>query len=325
MIFSPILKINGSNEEKIILSEMTEQECMDFITSKCITIPPDCAKRADIGELVKYIIAEVEKNPNADVSFSYTKLNEFAHEIKKAVNDYYGKTTKNGISLFSEYQLRDSTLVTPWDRSCIGYNCYGYAIMTYSYKDPGFYSGQQYNVSLSIYQVALLVKDDLEALGYGCVKITTQRPDSSSMFGGQKAICVRNGTWAYHFMKLEDDIWYHKPATSAILSYNYLPSLSRIWTDEMVTEDGPQPKCYDYTGTIYYIIYCGEHNYIDTFTGNHYHLGLKHYYQYAETCQYCGKQTYTYWISVNCSGPPCELPMQNFSDIETTENIEYCS
>lgn len=319
LMFSMAYTHSDSNDSGIVLSEMSEQECLGFIISKGIVIPQYYAERADIGAFVKYLITEVEKNPNADVSYSYTKLNEFTDEIKKAVNNYYGKTANDSKALLYEYELQDSILATPWDSSCYGYNCYGYATMTYVYEDPGFYSNQQYDVSLGIYQVALLVRDDLEALGYDCVKITAQRPSSSTMFSIQKAVCVRNGTWAYHFMKFDNDIWYHKPATSAILRYNYLPAVSLIWTDEKVTKYGAEPGWIEYTGTIYYIIYCGEHNFIDTFTGSHNHSGTKHYYQYAKTCQYC-EQTYTYWVSVDCSGPPCELPMLKISDIEMVED-----
>lgn len=45
----------------------------------------------------------------------------------------------------------------------------------------------------------------------------------------------------------------------------------------------------------------------DGYTGNNYHSGSKHYYEYADICTGCGDQkaNTTTWSVINCSGPPC--------------------
>ena len=62
------------------------------------------------------------------------------------------------------------------------------------------------------------------------------------------------------------------------------------------------------TGEIRYRLY-RYHDYENKFTGNEYHSGVRHYFQYADICEICDKQINPTWKAIICSGPPCSLPM----------------
>lgn len=49
------------------------------------------------------------------------------------------------------------------------------------------------------------------------------------------------------------------------------------------------------------------HDYENEYTGNEYHSGGRHYFEYADVCKICNKQINTTWTSVICSGPPCAI------------------
>lgn len=53
---------------------------------------------------------------------------------------------------------------------------------------------------------------------------------------------------------------------------------------------------------------CGAfryHNYESIYTGNHYHQGKMHYFEYASSCAVCGVSDVVIWEKVICNGPPC--------------------
>ena len=59
-----------------------------------------------------------------------------------------------------------------------------------------------------------------------------------------------------------------------------------------------------------YCTSCGRHDHnlgLADRTGNHYHEGLLHYFEYSRVCQDCGAYVY-HWESEVCSGPPCMVP-----------------
>lgn len=91
VVFSGCAKIPSSYEEdKVILSEMSEKECLRFIASKGVVIHEEFRDKPELGSFVKELIALIEKYPEYPASYSYTVLHNFAQQIKKAVNDYYG-------------------------------------------------------------------------------------------------------------------------------------------------------------------------------------------------------------------------------------------
>ncbi|MCH5163508.1 MAG: leucine-rich repeat domain-containing protein [Clostridiales bacterium] len=250
-----------------LLSEMTEDECIEFIVEKGVEIPDEFKNSPALGSLVKEIIQIVEEDPNADFNFiSYYPTVNFAANIKNAVNEYYAinqSSEVNSNSALSAYTLRDSTLYRKWEDDFKNYNCYTYAIgyreYDYNldrYRKPGQMSGGVYKQTLPIEQMAQLVKDDLEAIGGIVVEVSSVRP--IYIEPNQNLICIRKGDSSYHFMKYHRDgnFWTHKPGPSAILKYNGQPSNDEVWINESINEDGVAFKdSVTFTSTIYYITY----------------------------------------------------------------------
>jgi hypothetical protein len=71
------------------LSELSEDECLAFIASHGIAIP-DALNTNSVGSLAKEIIIFSEKYPQSPAGYSYTVTMDFAENIRKAVNEYYG-------------------------------------------------------------------------------------------------------------------------------------------------------------------------------------------------------------------------------------------
>ena len=61
------------------------------------------------------------------------------------------------------------------------------------------------------------------------------------------------------------------------------------------------------TGTILFALF-RYHDYVYSYTGNEYHSGSFHHYQYADVCQVCKKTTNVTWVEKPCTGPVCSLP-----------------
>lgn len=228
----------------------------------------------------------------------------------------------------SSYTLQYSTLVS-WDYEIMkGYNCYAYVLGRIAFPKPGKFStgtNETYDGSATVWQVAELVKEDLYALGYECVVIQSERPESTNY--GQTAIALRMETTYtdppandFHFAVLKNDGWYHKPGGTAILKFNEAPSNDVTWTNERYDNDGYHEPYVIYDSEIVYILFSETHGYVEGYTGNNYHSGSSHYYEmHYGNCRNCGeKHDETKWISTSCFGPPCLLP---FSDPDTP--VEY--
>ena len=71
-----------------------------------------------------------------------------------------------------------------------------------------------------------------------------------------------------------------------------------------------------YIGQYSYAIF-RYHDYVNQHTGNQYHSGGRHYFEYADICEVCYKQKNTTWTSIVCNGPPCAVIMK----IEDEEDI----
>ena len=139
-----------------------------------------------------------------------------------------------------------------------------------------------------------------------CVAITTTAPTSLS--SGQSCICVRKAIDDYHFMKLISGSWYHKPGNTHILKYKYTPTASREWTNECSFEGVSYEGYTTYDSAIYFLIYSQNHGSTTyTKTGNDYHAGAKHFYEYGQKCDSCGVFVSTTWTIRACSGPPCSI------------------
>ncbi len=248
--------------EQVYLSQMSDDECIAFVNANDINIPNDFANSPELGKIIREIILTVENDFNCEFAYSYYVTYNFATEIKEAVVGYYQETdtpqrqTKS--DTYANYVLEDSIL---WSNTgYLDYNCYAYAInrnektSVFGQYQLGYFSNTSVNINLSIEDMANVVKKDLETIGFGNISITTYIP---SLGENERLICIRKGSRDYHFMKYdkEENAWFHKPGTSAILKYKYTPEFALIWTNEGVNENGVVNPTTTYDSTIYFIKY----------------------------------------------------------------------
>ena len=282
---------------------MSEKECIEFIKQYNIQIPNDYSEET-WAPFVKEVIGIVELNPDYEFAFNYAATLMFANEIKDAVNDYYGIVTNHNAVQFSReyttlantYVLQDSSAVGSWMQLYSNYNCYVYSIETpaFIWVNPGYWSGQTFSISQGIMDIVDLAMDDLAALGHERI-YSNSTMETTNLCTNEKIICVRRGTYDYHFMKLDDGVWYHKPGSSAILRYKYAPSVMRTWSNEALMSYGPTAPTTYYDSVIIYISYDG-HNWGYTYNGNGVH---------TKTCSICGDAftgNCTYTTSSNGNG-----------------------
>ena len=117
-----------------VLSEMTEEESVDFIAENGIEIPNDYVNDSGLGNFVLNIIQAVEANPDISFTFSYNVTLDFAESIKTLVNDYYGVTQVPLFTSFAAYILQDNWVMDgngnwvssggAYDPNWENYNCY---------------------------------------------------------------------------------------------------------------------------------------------------------------------------------------------------------
>ncbi len=307
-----------SPDGNVILSTLSKDEKLCYLERQGVNVPDDYV------DFVISIIPRIEEDPDYPCLVSNPVLCDLTEDVKNAVNDYYGRADSTPSRAANSYVLQDSTVYGSWDESYINYNCYAYALgRTDSFYWPGklstvpsWYDFDRYE---SVYVLACHVKADLQSatLSNQCVVLTDVKPTSLS--DGQSCICIRTGDGDFHFMKLSGSSWYHKPGMSNPLKYNYEPSTTRPWTNEGVFRGVAHEPDTIYDGDIYYLIYSTNHGtstYRDT--GDNYHSGSRHYYQYGYQCDTCGEFTNTIWRSRVCSGPPCPVVM-GFTSICQTE------
>lgn len=283
----------SQTEETTNLSDMSEAECLAFLENAGVEMPGADNKLMDWGAFAKSVITVVEANPNYRFVFGYTVAQKFADDICNAVRTYYGWSDQIAYQLSrTTYALTDSTVLGEWNNQYKFYNCYGYAIDEYEYVDPGYFSGNDLEDidSLEPSNLARLVKLDLKSLGWDCV-VTSDTIPSSSVFNSSKnVICVRAGggiypgtlttVFDYHFMCYNNGSWYHKPGGTIPLRYNSTPSNDVYWTNECVTEDGPQAGWITYASEIYFITYTGSHSSYHSYS----YIGSG---KHQKTCGFC--------------------------------------
>ena len=322
MISLCLLPVSASAEEKenpVKLSKLGEEERAEFLSSMNIVVPEELK---DVDLLT--MISKLEENPDAPCVINYTKGAELFEDVRAAVKKYYGIQDNAVVKSAGTRNALQYSTVYSWNTSMQYYNCYAYALGRSTICNPGDFSNQQYNHNDSIFNVAVVVKDDLNGdLGYDCVKMQNSRPTTSS--GWANAIAVRKDTTAdvgfndYHFAKLSSSSWLHKPSVTAVLKFNSAPTNSVAWTNEAYDGSMYYSPSVWYESNIIYLLYKRNHgNTTYDWTGNHYHSGSYHYYEYTYTCQDCGDVTETVLVKEACSGPPCAIYMK-ISDSSETE------
>ena len=298
-------------EPTVLLSSLSREAQLSFLKEKGIDVPNYAE------DYIIKLICHIEKDPTYPVAINNPVVFKIGEKVREAVNEYYGKATiteQTKTPKALTYTLQDSTVYGSWNNAFLNYNCYAYALIrTDDFYWPGAFSTvpdeDDFDITRSIYNMACDVRSDLKSsqLNKKCVKITTTRPSSAS--NGQTCICIRKGTEDFHFMRLISSYWYHKPGNTHILKYNYLPSTGREWTNECSFFGTAYEGDTTYDSAIYYILYKANHGTtVTTYTGNNYHSGNYHYYQYGEKCPDCGEYLSYSWVKLPCSGPPCPTP-----------------
>lgn len=250
------------------IAATSEKDLEQVLKDNGINVPEEIKSVSGWEEIVEKFVNE--SSPNAYRSFSYNKTYEFFEELSQK-----NSLLAEPLNYYSTYQLQDSLVQNQsgdwvsndgyfkqvWEN----YNCYAYSINRV--EQPNFYSsfrqyqpgdfvknGQEYYMGMSVYNLANIIKPDLEAMGMSNVNIFDYIP---SLEDNQELICVRVGSQDYHFMRYDKqtDAWYHKPGSTAVLKYKYIPSNDRIWTNEYSWYGSENSGTIEYDSDIKFIRY----------------------------------------------------------------------
>ena len=310
----PTLAANAIENEiskRVTLSSLTEEECWAYLADKGVTVPLELDE-IDIVQLISIY----ERIPNIVFDFDNAILLDFCEDVRAVVHEYY--ETSIIMRAITDYTLQYSTLYQTVEKAG-QFNCYAYALGLTTHCEPGQFSNGTYNPTGEIDDLATIVVNDIksqnlaDALGnvdsYKCVVQQTNRPSTEGIW--DNVIAVRKDTDYfyeeendYHFAQLDSAGWLHKPSNSQILKFNDLPSNNVVWTNERYTRYAHDWDI-SYDSDIIYILYKTDHDeYVRT--GQHYHSGNYHYFEYNFDCSDCGVEG-TIWIRYECDGPPCSL------------------
>ena len=125
------LQTVGEQTQEAALSEMSEEQCLDFIVEKGVAIPQEYANLPDLGGYVKWVIETVEANPQYEFAYSYSVLHDFTEDIRNTVTSELSQTTAQGdapAAAATAYTLQDSTQYGAWSDNFSKYNCYIYML-----------------------------------------------------------------------------------------------------------------------------------------------------------------------------------------------------
>ena len=95
LISSCFINVKGDDR---ILSEMTEDECLEFIIDSGVTIPQSYSNSPVLKQFVKNTIICVENNLDTHFAYNYIDTLELAEAIKDVVNEYYGSIVLNALN-----------------------------------------------------------------------------------------------------------------------------------------------------------------------------------------------------------------------------------
>ena len=303
-----------SVDEKPLLSEMSENECLEFVKDNGVVLPDLRETESDWGSFVKRIITLVESDPDIVFGINYTVTANLAEEIRSVVNEYYGVSEQDLTEPYAIAWLEHSEVYGTWNDEYKKYNCYAYVLGKTTIFNPGAFVYIQENpediyasryvfnfYTYDLGQIASIVCDDLVALGKSRITTETNQIDTSNLCTHEEIICLRIGTDDYHFMKYTSDGWLHKPSTTQVLRYKYTPTVSRIWTNECVKNGTYYSPTLTYTSDIIFISYDGhDWDYAKNYNGTH-----------TKSCDICSDVfvedcdlKYTY-ASLNCHKSVC--------------------
>lgn len=249
-------------EENKKLSDMTEEECVEFLESQGTEIPKEYVDYIKLGSTIKEMIAYIEEHPEAEHIYNYTAKDELYTNVRKTVLKYYNKNIESN-SFISAYNtasvttLKYSKALYSWNEHFRNYNCYGFAIDKTEIINPGYKLGVVYGANtislMTIERMANLAASDLSSLGYTNVTYGRTRPSYQS---GYKVIAIRKSSDDFHFMaEVSPNVWRHKPGLTVVLQYNYSSPESGKWINEGIGRYGVQEGNLEYSSDIMYIKY----------------------------------------------------------------------
>lgn len=319
----PSASVKAIGEEKQVLSSLDNESCYEMLTANGFVFPEELcqSKKEEIvlnGGLRK-AVSYLEEDLNYGSTVSHPIRYAIYESLREAVINYYGYDTNTvqNVARSMLYTLQDSDVAVSWNSNMKNYNCYAYALgRTDAFYEPGEFVEEGYDDDDGVSVLADLTKQDLQVLGYNCVKTQSYRPTSYGSWSNIMALRREtenefNNLFDFHFAKLSasDLTWLHKPGSTGILRFKNAPSNSVEWSNESYNGvEMVAPNTW-YDSNIVYILYKTNHGGTTrVWTGEHYHSGTQHYYLYANVCSDCGDYKMTYWVSEDCSGPPCSVP-----------------
>ena len=309
LVMSMVNYSNAASDETLRLSELSPEECIDFLKSYGVSIPDKFEDEVMWAPFIHDIMVKVENNPQITFHYNYSVQHYFANDIKDAVKEYYGINESAAQSrVMISAPLQDNEVYGSWLAEYEGYNCYAYAIGESDWIDPGVLDWTakgndqdmyDFNDTANIYTIANLVEDDLISKGYTVTAVSSSMPNTT-VTEHSNLICVRKDTdgvyyqygtyflriYDYHFMKLcENGSWYHKPGGTNPLRYLYVPTNNRIWVGEYgIEEDTYRDMELTYDSDIWFIEYTTPHKYEYEYCGSNQHI---------LTCNICGETSGT--------------------------------
>ena len=175
--------INVKGDDRL-LSEMTEDECLEFIIDSGVTIPQSYVNSPVLKQFVKNTITYVENNPDAEFTYNFIDSLKLAEAIKDVVNEYYDSLgVSRTIENRGEYDVLEDSVVWyngswsfshgNWKPKWRNYNCYAFAInrsenpsqyytSVIPYQPGDFSNPWLFSPGVTtVYDLASIVEDDL--------------------------------------------------------------------------------------------------------------------------------------------------------------------
>ena len=265
-IFSimPVSAKNNDNSPKITKNEVLEMNAKDLLTvleNNGLVVPKNYSVDNELVESFVYEytpkIIRGEINPTVG-TFGYSKNNELLYNLGSVLFDL-NLIDNNSIHTLAAYKLKDSTSVGSWNNAYRKYNCYSYSInRTNRWYNPGDFSGEHFDLTMSVSKMADVVLADLKKLGYIGYKTTTKPTNLPNNYFRVIAIRKANNNKDYHFMKQNGtslNSWYHKPGNTQPLKWKYSSPSAKVWTNEAIANGITSAPTITYNSQVYYILY----------------------------------------------------------------------
>lgn len=255
----------------------SEEDSVYFVEYCDIEFPEEFLELEDFDHFTHSLVLHAYYHPNESFHFNNPATQIYAEQIRSAVLSIANLASIPASVCFSSYSLQYNKVMDEngnwvtsggyYDPSWYNYNCYAYSINRA--EQPQFYSSNGYiqyqpgDMSKSgnflstttIDELALIVQNDLIAMGYSDVSLSSTVPGINS---SEELICVRRYSgYDYHFMKydIETNSWYHKPGRTSVLKYNNVPTNDLPWYAEYSYTSGEGVYDWAYDSDIVFIKY----------------------------------------------------------------------